>query len=314
MIRSSFLMTSFGLVAATLPRPAAAQTSLLNLRVAATANDTYAPAYYAQDMGFFTRAGLNVDLQTMNNGAAIAAGISGGAVDIGVATPITLAVAYLRGLPFVIVAAGALSTPKVPALVVGVSTTSAIKTAKDLEGKTIAVNALGSGAEVNLNVWLAENGSSISKVKLTETKFSEMAIALVRGTVDAALFTEPALTMALKQNATVVIANLDAAIGRGYLNSCWFSTRDFAQKNPELIRRFDRAIYDAQRWANDHHADSAAILAKYSKLDIDLVRSMNRAQLADQLRASDIQPFLDAAAKYGAIARPVSAADLIYQP
>jgi NitT/TauT family transport system substrate-binding protein len=314
MIRSSFLMTSSGFFAATLPRPASAQTQLLSLCVAATANDTYAPAYYAQDMGFFTRAGLNVELQTLNNGAAIAAAVSGGAVDIGVATPITLAIAYLRGLPLVIVAAGALSTTKAPALLLGVSKTSAIRTAKDLEGKTVGENALGSGGEVNLKVWLAQNGSDISKVKLAETKFSEMGIALVRGTVDAVMITEPALTMALRQNIIQVIVDLETAIGPRYLNSCWFSTREFAQKNPELIRRFGRAIYDAQRWANGHHADSAAILAKYSKLDLDLVRSMGRAQLADELRPSDVQPFLDAAVKYGALARPVSAAELIYHP
>lgn len=314
MVRSSFLMTSFGLVAATLPRPAAAQTESLTLRVAATANDTYAPAYYAQDMGFFKKAGLNVDVQTLNNGAAIAAAVSGAAVDIGVATPITLAIAYLRGFPLVIVAAGALTTTKSPALFLAVSKSSTIRTAKDLDGKTVGENALGSGGEVNLKVWLAQNGSDISRVKLAETKFSEMGIALSRGAVDAVMVTEPAYTMTLRQNIIQVIADLDTAIGPRYLNSCWFSTREFAQKNPESIRRFDRAIYEAQRWANGHHAESAAILAKYSKMDLDLVRSMTRAQLADQLRPSDIQPFLDAAAKYGALARPVSATDLIYQP
>jgi len=141
-----------------------------------------------------------------------------------------------------------------------------------------------------------------------------MGLALSRGTVDAVMMTEPALTLASKQNIIQVIADLESVIAPRYLNSCWFATREFAQKNPELVRRFDRAIYDAQRWANGHHAESAAILSKYSKLDLDLVRTMGRTELAEGLRPSDIQPFLDVAVKYGALSRPVSASELIYQP
>jgi len=48
-------------------------------------------------MGFFAQAGLNVELQTLNNGAAIAAGVVSGAIDIGIAPPNVLANGYLRG-------------------------------------------------------------------------------------------------------------------------------------------------------------------------------------------------------------------------
>lgn len=315
MNRSTFLALSAPLVAASLPAPAPAQSPApLNLRVAATANDTYAAAYFAQDMGFFTRAGLNVDLETMNNGAAIAAALSAGSMDVGVATPIILANAAEHGLPVVIVAASAMSVTGVTSIALCVEANSPLKTQKDFEGKTVAVNALHTGTDVNFEVWLSQGGSDISKVKLIEITFSAMGPALESGRIDGAVMTEPAMTVAIGANHAKILADLDKVIAPVYVNSCWFTMRDFAQRNPDLIRRFQTAIYGAQKWANTHHAESAAILAKYSKMDLDLVRRMNRAPFAESLKASDIQTFIDFGAKYGLVTRPISAASLIYQP
>ena len=90
-------------------------------------------------------------------------------------------------------------------------------------------------------------------------------------------------------NRAKVLVDLDKVVAPVYVNSCWFAMRDFAQKNPELIRRFQNAIYAAQKWANGHHAESGAILAKYSKMDPDLVRRMGRAPWADGLRVAEIR-------------------------
>jgi NitT/TauT family transport system substrate-binding protein len=193
-----------------------------------------------------------------------------------------------------------------------VSKSSPIATAKDLEGKTLGVNALKTGAEVLVANWMAKNGADPSKVSLIETPFADMGPALQRGSVAAAAMTDPALSLGLRDNTIRILGDTGVALGK-YVISCWFSTRKYAQANPEVIRRFDRAIYAAQKYANTHPAETAPILSKYSKMDIDLIHSMHRTTFAEEMRISDIQPFLDIAAKYGAIARPVSAADLIFQ-
>jgi NitT/TauT family transport system substrate-binding protein len=314
MHRSAFLLTSASvLAAASAPQPARAQTQPLSLRLAATANNGYDSGYYALDLGFFTRAGLNVDLETMSNGAAITAALTAGAIDVAVSTPIPIANAYLAGLPVVIVAAGAVSVPTTPSLLVCVSKNSPITTAKDLEGKTLGVNGLKTGLEVLVENWMAKNGGDPSKLSLVEVPFSDMALALQRGSIAAAAMTDPALSIAVHDGTVRSLGDTGSAMGE-FLISCWFSTRKFAQSNPEVIRRFDRAIYAAQSYANTHPSETAPILAKYAKMNIDTVHSMTRSMFADQMRVSDIQPFLDIAAKYGTIARPVSAANLIFQP
>lgn len=311
MNRASFVAASGALVTMNTPYAALAQTAALSLRVGCNPSDTYGSGYFAQDAGFFTRAGLSVDLETVTNGAAIAAGVTSGALDVGIASPGVLANASLRGLPFVMIAGAGLTTPQARSIHLCVARTSPIRTAKDLEGKTIGVNGLGI-FDYLIDAWFAQSGADVSKVRLVEVNFSEMAAALERGTVDAAAMTEFALTVARKPYNPRVLYDIEAAIAPRYLNSAWFTTREFAQRNSDAVHRFVTAIYAAQAWANTHQSDSAAILAKYSKIDVGIIRSMTRVPWADALRTSEIQPVLDAAAKYGALARPVAATSLIY--
>lgn len=310
MIRSSFVTASLALLAA-MQQPAESQAPLPTLRVGCTASDTYGSGYFARDMGYFNQVGLNVDLETLGNGAAIAAGVVSGAISVGIAPPNVVANGYLHGLPFAIIAAAGLTTPTARSIYVCASKSSGIRTARDLENKTIGVNGLGI-LDFQLDAWFAQAGADSSKVKLAEVPFSEMGSALARGTVDAATMTAFSLTVARKQYDLQVLGDLEEAIAPQYLDSCWFTTRDFARDNTDLLRRFTRAIYAAQRWANGHHDESAVILSKYSKIDVTIIRSMSRVLFAEQLRVSDIQPLLDAAAKYGALAHPVSAQVLIY--
>src|SRR5580692_8683801 len=64
------------------------------------------PAYYAQELGLYKKAGLNVELVQLQNGVAIAAAVIGGTVHVGASQILTLAVARLRGVAFMMIAAG----------------------------------------------------------------------------------------------------------------------------------------------------------------------------------------------------------------
>jgi len=308
--RSRFLAGSFALTVAGAARPGRAQ-ALSTLRVGATPNDTYAQSYFAQDAGFFTRAGLAVELQTLNNGAAVSAAVAAGALDVGVSTPVQIANAVSRGVPFVFVAPGALETPKVPVGLICVAKNAVVRGAKDLEGKVVAVNALKTLSEVALDLWLSRNGADVERVHAIETVFSEMGPSLERGAVAAAVISEPSLSIALKTQNVRAIADPYSAIATQFLISGWFATRDFVAKSPDLVKKFQSAIAETSRWANDHHAETGTILAKYTKMDVDIIHGMGRCPFADQLRAADIQPQLDVAAKFAIIPKPMSANDLI---
>ena len=100
-------------------------------------------------------------------------------------------------------------------------------------------------------------------------------------------------------------------IGKQFLISDWFSTRDWVAKNPDAAKRFVQTIYDTARWANAHHDESAVILAKYTKIDVDRIKHMNRCAYATDLQPAMVQPVLDTAFKYKSLATATSAASMI---
>ena len=95
------------------------------------------------------------------------------------------------------------------------------------------------------------------------------------------------------------------------LAGLWFTTIAFKRQHSEAIKRFESVIFQTARWANSHAADSAPMVAKYTKLRLEDIQAMVRADFPEQMRFSELQPPLDAALKFGFIPRPIQAEDLV---
>ncbi len=183
------------------------------------------------------------------------------------------------------------------------------KKAPDFEGQTVAVVTLVSISSTGVKAWFAKGGADLTKIRFIEMPFPEMAAAISRGSVAGAFLAEPALSAATD---LVVLADTYAAIGNSFLISNWFTTRDWLARNPEPAKRLVATIYESARWANAHHDLTAPILVKYAKLEPERVHAMRRCPYATaSLLAAQLQPVLDAAARYKTIEHPANAADLI---
>lgn len=309
MTRSVLAALLLGCVAF-VPAGATPET-VTTLKVATTPIDLGAEVLYAKDRGFFKKAGLDVDVQLMDSGAAIAAAVASGSLDIAQANLISLATAHERGLPFVVIAPAGLFSAAAPTTNLVVARTSPIKTAKDLEGKTIAINGLRNITEVGSRAWMDHNGGDASKVQFIEMPFPQMSAALNAGRIDAAVIAEPELSAAVADGARI-IASPYAAISKQFLIGGWFTTSAWAKAHPDVVKRFVAATLEAGKWANGHHAESAAILEKYTKITIS--PTMKRTIYAERLDTGDIQPLIDAAAKYKSLKNTFPAAELIAAP
>jgi NitT/TauT family transport system substrate-binding protein len=286
------------------PRRAVAQAAIA-MNVATTPNDAGAEVYYAADMGFFKRARLEVTITTINNGVTIAAGIVAGTFDAAQASVPSIASGHERGLPLVIIAPAATwsSSTVTTALVIAKSAT--MRTAKDLEGKTIAVN--GVLTQLGASAWLEKNGADLGTIKFLDLPYASMAPGLAAKRIDAAVLAEPDLDPALATEAKVLAAPYDA-IAKEFLISAWFTTLDYAKGHPEALRRLERAILDAGRWANRNRARSGEILAKYTKVAVS--PDMVRVAYAERTSAALAQPLIDAAARYKALRATFPASEL----
>ena len=118
--RRAYLRTLALVSSAPLLTPPVAAQELSKTRVMVIPADVMAGAYYAEDAGFFNRAGLSVELMPAANGGAVVPAIVGGSADIGVTSPIFVASAVARGLPITIVAGAGLYSTKAPTTVMGV--------------------------------------------------------------------------------------------------------------------------------------------------------------------------------------------------
>ena len=295
-------------VPAAFPTVAAAQAPAL--RLGAAANDTYAETLFALDGGFYKRAGIDVDVTMFTNAQAMVTAAAGGAIDVGMADVIQIGNAINRGVPLGVIASGALYEKSNPTAMLCVAQDGPVRTPRDLAGQTIAVVSLAAFGAISIQEWLKANGVDPKSVKLLEMPFAPMAAALGRGTVAAALIGEPFLSAA--RGEVRQLADTYPAIANSFYVAVSFAPREWIGRNRDTARRFVRAVYDAARWSNTHHDDSAVILAKYAKLDPERIRAMARAVFA--VTPPDrrlMQPILDVGLAYGFMTKGLQAGDMI---
>jgi len=307
MIRRSLLaLASLALITYATP-PAFADAPL---RIGATGNDTAAEVYYADELGFFKKRGIEVQIQNMRSGSVEAAAVAGGALDIGEQNVVSMSHAHERNLPFKFIAPAGdyLASASTTNLVVAKAAT--FKTAKDLEGKTVAVSALGDMSQIGASSWIDKHGGDSSKVKFIELTPAEIGAALARGTVDAGVIPEPALTAAEDAGQVKVFSQPYDALGNRFLINGWFATTDWIKKNPETAKKFAAAIYEAAKWANTHRAESAKILAKHSKADPAVIARMRRVTYGENFDPKSMQAVIDEAVRYKGLTKSFPAAEL----
>jgi NitT/TauT family transport system substrate-binding protein len=309
MNRRLWMGTAAAVLAA--PRAAGAQANP-TVHVGDAIGDPYAQGYYGMEGGFFEKAGLNVDFQSMPGGTPIGQGVITGSLDIGIMTPLAIASAVTHGVPIAIVAPGGVNNAKAPSGALIVAKNSTLRTAQDFVGKTIGVASVKTVHELMIRSWFGNNKLDPNSVKLIEMPFGEMGAAIERCTVEGAEEVDPLTSGMVKAGRVKIVDGPNAAIPE-FLGAAWFARIDYARKNPDVIRRFASAMTEISRWANTHHNESGDILAKAGKMDPEAVRGMTRCSYAETVNPGQIQPLLDAATKYGILSRPVPASELIFK-
>jgi len=290
--------------------PGRTQT-LTTVHVISLPIDAGAEVYYGKEMGFFAKAGIDVEILPASNGGASAAAVAGNAVEIGYADMISIATAHAKGVDFQVVVPAALHVAAAPTTQLLVAANSPIHTAGDLEGKVVAGSGLGTISGYSPKAWIDQNGGDSTKVKFVELAFPAMQAALDAGRVDAVMIAEPFLSAAKKVDR--VLGSPYDAVSKDFLVSAYFANAAWTRDNADLLKRFIAAMYQTAAWANRDHAKSAELLVQYTKIDPALVGAMTRVRYAERLTAAMLQPVVDVSAKYGNFP-PYPAQQLIYTP
>ena len=310
LVRTVLVALLLGVVGGMGPAANAASTGDL-IRVGSSPFEAAADAYYAQDQGFFERNGLNTTTQVIPNGAATLAAVVGGSLQIGLGNTLNVVQAVERGLKVEFIAPDYMYARDEPAssqLVVAPN--SPIRTAKDLDGKTIAITSNPSIDSIAVDSWMEANGGDWTSVKYTEAHPDLMAAEVANGRVDAALIGQPALGAALAGGTVKVLARPYDAVGFRVMVTGYIATDAWAAAHPDDVRRFQTAINEAAAWAVRNPENAADVLAKYLKIQISRVHEYHPRSLDPAL----IQPMLDKAYRFKMIPRPMQAEGIISKP
>ena len=180
--------------------------------------------------------------------------------DVGEAPPIF---AQAAGAPLVYVGA---TVPRPALEAVVVPKDSPIRSVADLKGKRVAYNK-GSNVQYFLVKLLQKHGLQFSDVQSVYLAPADARAAFERGAVDAWVIWDPFLAAAQKTLEARLLADAtDVVNNRGY----YFSSRDFATKNTDVLRIALQEINGIDAWVGHNKEAAAAELSKVLGLDTSI--------------------------------------------
>jgi ABC-type nitrate/sulfonate/bicarbonate transport system substrate-binding protein len=224
----------------------------------------------ADKMGYYKEEGLNVTNQLIESGPDIIPMVAGGSAPISIGTNF-----------FDIIMASNNVSVKVVAPLAEIAGTQAVvgsknlvlKSAKDLEGKTIG---MPSGAETKyaIDQMGKELGVDVSKIKFINLAPSDALTALQKGDIDAMASHEPFVTKAINSGGKLLFSGTKSFLPEKTGDVNWMQlhttlqvTDDFLKKNPNTIKAVLRALKKANDYLNSNRDAAIKILAPEFHLD-----------------------------------------------
>jgi len=281
------------------------------VRVATQAFDDMTAMLYAQRMGWFRRAGLDVQVERQTtSGAAIGAAILGGTFDIGKMGLSDVIEAHEKGIPFVVVAPAGIYNSALPTTGLLVLKDGPIFTGKDLNGKIVAQTSLGDIGSVTLDSWMDQNGGDRRSIHYVEMPMSAIPAAIEAGRVDAGGSLEPVLAQALASGKFRLIPTY-SSVAPTFAYAVWVTTRDWADKHRAVVKALATVLAQSAAYTNAHHAETAAMMSDFSGIPLERIESMPRIEIGTTLRASQIQPVIEAAVRDHTITHAFPAEEIL---
>lgn len=242
----------------------------------------YLAATLAQELGYYSEEGLAVTLQDFPGGQKSLEALYGGSADVvcgfydhtivmaaqsvmdaqGAASaeaPARERARELRAFVAMLRYPGLVAVAAAPS-----SGKKTIVRVEDLKGKIVGVSSAGSSTHFFLNYLLVTHGMKPDDVSVASIGMSATAVgALTHGKVDAAIMTDPALEVVLKQSPAVrILADSRTAEGTQavfgvdtYPSVVLYSTVPWLDAHGAEAKRLARAITRTLDWMRSHSSE-----------------------------------------------------------
>lgn len=217
----------------------------------------YAPMYVAISQGFFEENGIEIDLQTGQGADKTMQAVLSDSADIGFSGPEQVIYINNQGREDYPVLFGQL-TQKDGSFLVGRAKDYNFKW-ENIKGKDVIGGRPGGVPAMALQYSMKKNNidpkTDVNMV--TNIDFAATAGAFKGGTGDYVALFEPTASVLEKEGTGTILASVGEESGL-IPYTCFYTTKSYMDKNPEVVQGFTNAIYKGQEWFFSHSTEEVA--------------------------------------------------------
>lgn len=287
------------------PKPAE-DAALKAVRLGIVPLPHYAHIWIAKKKGYIDeellKAGYKLDWQPLNLGPVVSEAFAAGHLDVGVMGDFPAFIGRAAGTDYQIVSIAS-TAPK--ALAVAVGKDAGIRSITDLKGKKVGTTRGAYGTKL-LSLLLDKNGMTMNDIQFVNLTMDDLAVALVRGDVDAGVMWDPLLTRMEDAGEIRVIAD-GTGVYQG--TAVVVAATKFTNQNQMAVEALKAAFARGAQFIRDNPEEAIQLLTDDLKIPPaqleKIVRKFNYdGTITDSLVAElkDTEVFLR---KTGLIKNPV---------
>jgi ABC-type nitrate/sulfonate/bicarbonate transport system substrate-binding protein len=102
-----------------------------------------------------------------------------------------------------------------------------------------------------------------------------------------------------------------SAVAPTFLYAVWVASRDWADKHRAIIKTLAAVLTQSATYTNAHPGETAQLLSDFSGIPLEQIQSMPRITIGTSLRASLVQPVIEAAVRSHTIAHSFPVAEIL---
>ncbi len=272
---------------------ACGQSDVQTIRVGEVTHSIfYAPQYVALSQGFFKDEGLEIDLQGTFGGDKTMTALLSDGIDIALVGSETSIYVYAQGAIDPVINFAQLTQTDGTFLV---SREKIDHFSWDkLKGSTFLGQRKGGMPQMVGEFVLKKNGiNPQTDLELIQNiEFANISSAYASGTGDFVQLFEPTASIFEQEGKGHIVASF--GIESGHVPYTTYMTKaSYLKENREIVEKFTRAIYKAQKWMKSHSSKEVAESIKpyFAETDIDLIEKVVNRYKEQGSYATD--PILD---------------------
>jgi len=275
------------------------------------------PIVMGQAAGIWEDNGLDLTIETANSSPNIISAVMSGDYQIGYGGVTAVFQAVENGIDLVVIAAASATSDDPDAGIndILVLPDSDIESADQLEGRKVAVNALGGYVQLLAQIAVKAEGGDPDKVEWVELPIPDQPAALANGTIDAFVAGEPFGTLA-RDEGNVTIANPHALLSdTAVVAGVWYANRAEVEANPEYYQKIVDAIEESNALALSDDEGLRLAIAEFTGVDPDLAARIRLGSYGKlPLTVENMQALADSSLEFGIVKNEVDLDALIWQP